>query len=154
MSAVENQLDYENPNDISMKQIGPDQAKAPVVDIRAQFGSVAFDAKGREIQMQQPQVQAQQQQPDPWANTGQGQTPIMDRMQAAANNFDTTCKSMQQGAGYVMGQACQMGSELISGIGSLFKSPEPQLAADDPQLAMNRNFVPPPPQPGNGFLNM
>lgn len=140
-----------------MPSIGADQANTPPpIDIRAQFGSVAFDAKGREIQIQQPQVQQKAQMPDPndpWAHTGQGQTPIMNGMAAAEHNFDTTNSSIKTGAGYMMDQAGAQLSELTSGIMSLFKSPEPDLPDNSPQLAMDRKFIPAAPQPGGGLFN-
>lgn len=147
------EIKVDNPYDI--KPVGPDQAQAPVIDIRQQFGSVAFDAKGREIQIQQPQVQAQQ--PDPWANTGQDKKPLMDGIEAADNNFKTTNMSMQAGAGYALNKACEMGSELFAGIGDLLNSNKPEQPAIEPdaapQMAANRHFVMSAPQPGGGLFS-
>lgn len=143
---------------MNLPSIGQDNAQVANVinvgvDVGAAFGGArgqlySNDAKGPAVAAPDvhAQVQVKPQDPqDPWANTGQDKKPVMDGIQAAEHNFDTTARNMQKGACYAMEmgeQTMKLGGELIAGIGSLLKPSEPEVA---PQMALNR-FAPQPPQ--------
>lgn len=126
------------------------------------FGRVAYDAKGREVQIQQPQVQAQQAKPqdpqDPWANTGQNKNSVMDGIRAAEHNLGTACDNMTatKGTCYAMemgAQTMKLGGELLGALGKLATSElggqeQTANAAMNPHLT--RSFAPQPPPPPFG----